>query len=123
MTDIVSRFHGMIAPAPRRAAAAEAAGELERARAENARLRAEALRFYNPDGTFEVLDSPGDVVARRKGLAWRVGELEAENARLKAGLEMVARIVHGSTRTTHRIAGAVLGGADPRDPRFVEDFP
>jgi hypothetical protein len=51
-----------------------------------------------------------------------VGRLRAENARFKAGLEMVSQIVHGSTRTTRRIAETVLGGADPDDARFVDAF-
>jgi hypothetical protein len=52
----------------------------------------------------------------------RIAELKAERDRLKAGMEMVAQIIHGSTRTTKAIADAVLGGADPNDPRFTEIF-
>ena len=37
-----------------------------------------------------------------------------EIARLKAGLEMIAQIIHGSTRVTHGIALGVLQGGDVR---------
>lgn len=60
---------------------------------------------------------------RCEGGGWpSYAELEAERDRFKAGLEMVAQIIHGSTRQTKAIADAVLGGADPDDPRFIEVF-
>ena len=43
-----------------------------------AELEAEALRFYNADGTFEVCASAEEVVERRKAAAARIAELEAE---------------------------------------------
>lgn len=49
---------------------------------ENARLRAEALRFYLADGTFDVMGSPEEVVTRRKAAAWSIEKMHAEVARL-----------------------------------------
>lgn len=41
------------------------------------RLRAERLRFYHADGTFEALASPEEVTERRVACAKRIEELES----------------------------------------------
>lgn len=46
--------------------------------------------------------------------------MQFEIDRLKAGLSMIAQIIHGNTRTTHLIAEAVLQGADCRKLEDVE---
>jgi hypothetical protein len=81
----------------------EVLDELERAEAENGRL------------TRDVGGAVGRVLEDME-------QLVRERDRFKAGLEMVAQIIHGSTRQTKSIADAVLGGADPNDPRFIEVF-
>jgi hypothetical protein len=54
------------------------------ARGERDRLRAEAMRFYMPDGSYQTLDTPEQVVELRKAAAAQNAKDRAEVERLKA---------------------------------------
>lgn len=69
------------------------------------RLRAERLRFYHADGTFEALASPEEVTKRRVECAKRIAELEdqnlvlaKENNDLKAKLQDIHDAVFNALR-------------------------
>lgn len=73
------------------------------------RFQCQACREY-PTVT-DRLDVPWFAEKVQKALQ----EGADENARLRAGLSMIAQIIHGSTRVTRMIAEATLDGANLLD--------
>lgn len=70
--------------------------ENKRLRAELAELRAQACRYYNADGTYEVLASPEAVVERRIAAAaeiaegWRMGvRIERADVRFEVAIDLI----------------------------------
>ena len=55
---------------------------------------------------------PAGRVSSYEGIA----EIKRDRDSYREALQMIAQIIHGSTRTTHMIAEAALAGADFTDP-------
>lgn len=79
-------------------------------------------RIHDPSGRERARYADTQVMAEHCAMGIEHADRQAaEIERLRAGLEMIAQIIHGSTRVTRMIAEATLGGANLLDEDVAID--